>query len=67
MFYIKTELAEGVTLRSVIEDNVFTTCPGCGAEHCVELDDILKSGEADIYSTCVYCEECSKKRAGGGE
>lgn len=63
MFYIKTEVAEGVTIRAEITDNVFTVCPDCGSEHRVELDDILKSEHADLYSTNVYCEECGKRRA----
>lgn len=63
MFYIKSEVAEGVTIRTEITDNVFTVCPECGSEHCVELDDILKCEHTNLYSTSVYCDECSKRRA----
>lgn len=64
MFYVKSELDKGVTLRTEINgEDVFTICPGCGVEHMVDLGEILSSGEADLCSTQVYCHKCSKKRA----
>ena len=64
MFYVKTKLCEGVTLHTEINsENIFTVCPECGAEHAVDLVDILSGGNADLNSTRVYCHECSKKRA----
>ncbi|MEL4861605.1 hypothetical protein AAEU42_10200 [Pseudoflavonifractor phocaeensis] len=64
MFYIKTELSEGVTLRSEITDeNVFTMCPGCGCEHQVNLADVVDADDGlDLYGTVVLCAECSAKR-----
>ncbi len=60
MFYVKTEIAEGVTIRAGITDeNVFTTCPECGREHQVDLATIE---ELDLCGTVVYCGECSKRR-----
>ena len=43
-------------------DPVFTTRPACRREHAVDLQEILEGGSADLYSTAVYCEECSARR-----
>lgn len=68
MFYIKAEIAEGVTIKAEITDeNVFTICPECGVEHRVELDDILKCEHADLCSTAVCCAKCSAARQGREE
>lgn len=62
MFYIKHE-SDGVTVKAEITDeNVFTICPECGKEHGVDLSEVFKGGDADFYSTSVYCPECSAKR-----
>ena len=62
MFYIKHE-NDGVTVKAEITDeNVFTICPECGREHAVDLSEIFKGGDADFYSTAVYCSTCSAKR-----
>lgn len=64
MFYVKSELDKGVTLRTEINgEDVFTVCPGCGVEHMVDLAGILSSGDADLHTTKVYCHKCSKKMA----
>lgn len=57
MFYMKYKGKKLV----ISEDNVFTVCPRCGREHSVDLQDILMGGEADLYSTSVYCADCSRK------
>lgn len=64
MFYVKTKIAEGVTIRAEITgENVFTTCPGCGIEHQVDLAEMVDSrGGLDLYGTAVYCAECSAAR-----
>jgi|GEM_PF-716941 len=63
MFYIKHE-NDGVTVKAEITDeNVFTICPECGKEHAVNLQEILCAGNADLYSTQVYCHKCSVGRA----
>lgn len=67
MFYVKSELGEGVTIKTEICDNVFTICPECGVEHRAELDDILKCEHADLCSTAVCCAECSAARQGREE
>ena len=60
MFYIKI----GKKKRNIREDNVFTRCPECGREHAVDLQEMLKGGDADLYGTQVYCPECSERRRG---
>lgn len=57
MFYLKHE-----GKKLYIEDNVLTDCAGCGKEHPVDLWDVFESG-GDLYSTYVYCHECTVKRA----
>lgn len=63
MFYLKYK---GTKLR-IHDDNVYTICGHCGREHKVDLVDILSTGEADLYSTSVYCPECSAKCAARSE
>lgn len=64
MFYVKNELAGGITLHTEINsENTFTVCPECGIEFPVDLVDILSGGDADLSSTNIYCSECSKRRA----
>lgn len=63
MFYVKGR-GRKINLR---DDNVFTKCPGCGREHAVDLTEIFKGGDACIYSTAVYCPECSEKRLRNGQ
>ncbi len=58
MFYIKV----GKRKRNIREDNVYTRCPLCGREHAVDLQEILKGGDADLYGTSVYCPECSERQ-----
>ena len=58
MFYMKHK-----GKRLLIEsDNVYTTCPLCGKEHVVNLQDILGDRNGDLYGTAVYCEKCSAQR-----
>ena len=62
MFYVKAEIAEGVTIQAeVTHENVYNRCPKCGAETPVDLADIATDGELDLYGTAVYCKECSEK------
>lgn len=61
MFYIKAKLSDGVTIKTEITENVFTVCPECGREHAVDLVEVLRGGDADLYSTQVLCSECSAK------
>lgn len=58
MFYLKDN---GKKLP-ISCDNVYTTCPQCGREHKVDLEEILEMEDTDLDSTQVYCEECSDLR-----
>jgi hypothetical protein len=63
MFYVKTELAGGMTVTTEITDaNVFTQCPDCGAEIQIDLVELFGDGEGDLFGTGVYCSKCSVKR-----
>lgn len=43
-------------------DNVFTTCPQCGIEHKIDIQEVLSMDCADLCATSVYCEKCSRRR-----
>lgn len=58
MFYMKHR-GKRLNIR---EDNVYTRCPNCGKEHAVDIQEIFRDGESDIYGTAVYCEDCAVKR-----
>lgn len=61
MYFIKAELAEGITFRSEITgENVYCTCPKCGAEVPVDLGAAVTEDGLDLYGTSVFCEACAK-------
>ncbi|GHU53456.1 hypothetical protein FACS1894132_05660 [Clostridia bacterium] len=63
MFYTKTKLPTGRTVKTEITDeNVFTKCPECGCELPVDLAEILSDGESDLFSTSIICSRCTAKR-----
>lgn len=60
MFFVKLQ-SENLTAKIQIEpDNVYTRCAGCGDEMQVNLETILQNGDADLLSTAVFCERCSR-------
>ena len=62
MYYVKTKINEETAITTEITDeNVFTQCPECGKEFNVDLYDVFSNG-GDLYSTAIYCAECSAKR-----
>lgn len=62
MFYVKTKINEETTITTELTDeNVFTICPECGKEFEIDLHDVF-SNDGDLYSTAIYCAECSAKR-----
>lgn len=67
MFYVKERLNDALEISIEISDeNVFCHCPMCGNEVLVDIAEILGDGESDLFSTAIFCSECSKKiRAGG--
>lgn len=59
MYYVKAEIAEGVTIRAEITDeNVFNLCPRCGAEVAVDLAEIVTDSGLDLFGTAIYCDKC---------
>ena len=63
MFYTKAKLNEEVTIKVELNDeNVFCYCPECGEEVPVDLSEVFGTGRGDMYSTSVFCKECSAKR-----
>ena len=64
MFYVKTLLgANTAIVTEITDENVFTRCPDCGAEICIDLNDVIdKDGQLDLYGLGVCCPECSRAR-----
>lgn len=63
MFYTKTKLTNGRTVKTDITDeNVFTRCHECGRELPVDIAEILSDGEGDLFSTNIICCACTNKR-----
>lgn len=64
MFYVKTPLSASTAIVTEITDeNVFTRCPDCGAELCIDLNDVIDgNGQLDLYGMGVCCPECSRAR-----
>ena len=57
MFYIKTELPDGKTVKTeVTDENVFTRCPGCGDEVSVDLAELFSDSESDLYWHTLYLQ-----------
>lgn len=63
MFYIKTNISNGVEIKiDLFEDEIYTQCPKCGKEiqiNSEELADIIK--DQCLTSTNVYCKDCAKE------
>lgn len=52
MFYTKQPIGEDSELITYITDeNVYTTCPHCGAEEAIDLADVLREEDSDLYGT----------------
>ena len=63
MFYVKTNLTDGMSVKTEITDeNVFCRCPDCGSEVQVDIAEVFSDGEGDLYSTAVLCQECGQAR-----
>lgn len=61
MFYTKQPVGDDSEFITYITDeNVYTTCPRCGAEVAVNLADVLNDEDSDLYGTAVYCDKCAK-------
>ena len=64
MFYVKTLLgANAAIVTEITDENVFTRCPDCGAEICIDLNDVIdEDGQLDLYGLGVCCPGCSRAR-----
>lgn len=64
MFYVKTLLgANTAIVTEITDENVFTRCPDCGAEICIDLNDVIdEDGQLNLYGLGVCCPECSRAR-----
>lgn len=58
MFYMKHK----ETKLEIRDDNVYATCCGCGKELKIDIPTFFTGGNADLYSTNVYCEGCCGQR-----
>lgn len=62
MFYVKEELNGSMEITIEINDeNVFCTCPHCFKEVQVDIVEVLRDPESDLFGTQVLCKECAKK------
>jgi len=62
MFYVKERISDTVSIKTQINDgNVYCTCPACGKEVQVDLEEVFADEELDLMGTTVLCDECSKK------
>ena len=58
----KEKISDAMEIVAEINDeNVFCICPSCECEVNVDLSEVFADGEGDLYSTSIYCSECSKK------
>lgn len=62
MFYVKERINDAMEVSIEINDeNVYTTCPGCGIEHRIDIVEMAQCGDFDLFGTAIYCCECSEK------
>ncbi len=59
MFYIKTKIAQGVTVETELPREIFARCPECGAEMKFDILDIRK-----IAGKAICCDTCERKHGG---
>lgn len=62
MFYVKEKMSDVAEMTiEITDENVYCTCPKCGVEVSVDLAEVLKDGDSDLFSTAVCCADCSRK------
>lgn len=55
--YIKTKIAEGVTVEVELPKEIYARCPECGAEMKFDALDIK-----ELAGKKVLCDNCDRKR-----
>ncbi len=62
MFYVKEKIGDTAEMTLEINDeNVFCRCPKCGCEVRVDLVEVLRDEDSDLFGTAVYCDQCGKE------
>lgn len=60
MFYVKSKINEESEIHiDITDENVFTRCPGCGAEIPVDIVEGIRNEDLDLFGTAIYCHECT--------
>lgn len=58
MFYVKSKINEAVEINvDITDENVYTRCPGCGAEISIDIVEEIRNGDFDLFGTTVYCSD----------
>lgn len=60
MFYVKTKLGRSDLITKIHDYNVFSKCLKCGKEICIDISDVFRDGEGNLYNTKIVCRECGK-------
>lgn len=61
MFYVKKKIKGKVIRIDIDYDNVFIKCSECGKEIMVDLAELAKDENFDLYGISARCVNCSKK------
>ena len=61
MFYVKKKIKGKVIRIDIDYDNVFIKCYECGKEFMVDLVELAKDENFDLYGISARCVNCSKK------
>lgn len=61
MFYIKGDIGGKKVHVNITDENVYTSCVGCGKELPVDLVEILQN-DGDLYGTQIYCRDCVRRQ-----
>lgn len=59
MFYMKDENGNFINL----DGEFYYQCAGCGKMEEIDLVEMIRQDpDMDIFSTAIYCADCTKKR-----
>lgn len=58
MYYVKSKLADGCEINvEITDENVFTRCPNCGAEIPIDIVEVIRNEDFDLFGTAIYCND----------